>query len=514
MKKDLPIGINTFENIIKYNYVYVDKTKFIYEITRKLGKYFLSRPRRFGKSLLLDTIKCLFEGKKELFEGLYIYDKWDWNKKYPVIKIDFVGGNFIETENLKKRLYENLIEICEYHQLEIAADNDLSVWFRRIILSLHQKYQQKVVILVDEYDKPILDCITDTQTAIQNREILKGFYSVIKASDEVLQFAFLTGVSKFTKTSIFSGLNNLWDITLEKEFATICGYTHEDLLNDFSEYLEGIDLEEVKRWYNGYCWDIEEPKVYNPFDILKFLHNKKYRAYWFETGTPTFLIKLFQAKEYYVPDLEQTVADIQLLSTFDIDNLPIVSVLWQTGYLTIHQAITQYNITRYRLSYPNFEVEQSFNQVLLSLFVDSSISQEGSLVYDTIVALDAGDIDRFKSYLETLFSGVSYTYSEHIKSYEGFYGSMIYCFFKGLGLHCITEDITNRGKIDLTLLMRERIYLFEFKMAHHKQGALEQVKKKKYYEKYLNSGKELYLIGLIFDYESKNITAFEWEKVE
>ncbi|GIV43450.1 MAG: hypothetical protein KatS3mg035_0573 [Bacteroidia bacterium] len=216
----------------------------------------------------------------------------------------------------------------------------MSDWFREIILELHKKYQQKVVILIDEYDKPILDCITDHETAKANREILKGFYSVIKGADEYLRFVFLTGVSKFSKTSLFSGLNNLEDITLSKKYANICGYTHDDLLHYFQDYLQNVDLEEVKRWYNGYCWDIQTPKVYNPFDVLLFLENEcQFKNYWFETGNPSFLIKLLQERSYYLPDLENVRADETLLSTFDVNDIPIEALLWQTGYLTIKNQI-------------------------------------------------------------------------------------------------------------------------------------------------------------------------------
>ncbi|GIV42911.1 MAG: hypothetical protein KatS3mg035_0034 [Bacteroidia bacterium] len=368
MKKSLPIGINTFETIIKEKFIYVDKTQYVYELISKTSRYFLSRPRRFGKSLLVDTLKSVFEAKKELFQGLYIYDKWDWNTKFPVIKIDFVGNQFYDPTQLKIHL-ENLLRIqYEYHQVERITSNNIPTDFQNLILSIHKKYQQKVVILIDEYDKPILDCITDHETAKANREILKGFYSVIKGADEYLRFVFLTGVSKFSKTSLFSGLNNLEDITLSKKYANICGYTHEDLLHYFQDYLQNVDLEEVKRWYNGYCWDIQTPKVYNPFDVLLFLENEcQFKNYWFETGNPSFLIKLLQERSYYLPDLENVRATDTLLSTFDIEKISIVSLLWQTGYLTIKNQFSL-GIIRYELSYPNYEVEQSLNPRVDSIF--------------------------------------------------------------------------------------------------------------------------------------------------
>ncbi|GIV43192.1 MAG: ATPase AAA [Bacteroidia bacterium] len=464
--------------------------------------------------MLVDTLKSVFEAKKELFQGLYIYDKWDWNTKFPVIKIDFVGSQFIETKYLQNKLKKNLEEVCKYYELEVY-DDFLSDWFREIILELHKKYQQKVVILIDEYDKPILDCITDHETAKANREILKGFYSVIKGADEYLRFVFLTGVSKFSKTSLFSGLNNLEDITLSKKYANICGYTHDDLLHYFQDYLQNVDLEEVKRWYNGYCWDIQTPKVYNPFDVLLFLENEcQFKNYWFETGNPSFLIKLLQERSYYLPDLENVRADETLLSTFDVNDIPIEALLWQTGYLTIKNQIQTYGTILYELQYPNFEVEHSLNQTLIKYFTKDTRLQIINLSYESLLSLDKGELDKLEKILRSLFSGISYSYSQHIKDYEGFYGSVVYAFFKGLGLNCIIEDHTSIGRIDLTLKITNKIYIFEFKMVQHKEKPIEQIKKNKYYEKYLNEGKAIYLIGMVLDPENKNLTAFEWEKIK
>lgn len=512
MKKNLPIGISSFESLITGNYIYVDKTSLIYELVKGFNKFFLSRPRRFGKSLLIDTIHCLFEGKKKLFQGLYIYDKWDWSQKFPVIKIDFVGSQFTNSEKVKNRLFENLKEIINYHQIDIEFSNDLDILFHRIIHELAQKYQQKVVILIDEYDKPILDPILNTEVAKNNREILKGFYSVIKANDANLQFVFLTGVSKFSKTSIFSGLNHLNDITLNKQYANLCGYTHEELLYYFKDYLQNVDLEQVQKWYNGYCWDVEKPKVYNPFDILLFLENdKKFKNYWFESGNPSFLMQMLKEKNYYLPYLENLVVDEELLNTFDVENIPIESLLWQTGYLTIKNQIIEENYNYYyELSYPNYEVARTLNSTWWKIYFETNPNQ---LSLNVIKTLKNGNLEELNLQLQSLFSGISYSYSQHLKNYEGFYGSVVYAFFKGIGLECIAEDYTNIGRIDLTLKIKEKIYIFEFKMVQHNEKPLEQIKRKKYYEKYLNQGKEIYLVGMILDPENKNLMAFEWEKL-
>ncbi|MCS7075030.1 MAG: ATP-binding protein, partial [Bacteroidia bacterium] len=326
--------------------------------------------------------------------------------------------------------------------------------------------------------------------------------------DDVLQFAFLTGVSKFTKTSIFSGLNNLYDITLEKKFATICGYTDKELQTNFAEYLDGIDLQEVKKWYNGYCWDIDEPTLYNPYDVLKFLNSKKFKSHWFESGTPSFLIQLIQEKHYYLPDLESVIADDTLLSTFDIEDTPIISLLWQTGYLTIKNQFTdENNYLYYELQYPNFEVEKTLNSILFrSIWHNNPVQFSISFLN----ALRQQSITTIEQHLKSLFAGISYSFSQNIQNYEGFYGSVIYSFFKGLGLNAIIEDHTNIGRIDLSLLLKESIYLFEFKLKHHQENPLQQIKSKKYYEKYSLHSKPIYLIGIVFDPQQKNICQFEW----
>ncbi len=509
--KNLPIGISTFEIIRQYDYVYIDKTHFIYELTRLPGRYFLSRPRRFGKSLLIDTFKDLFEGKKELFQNLFIYPKWDWNKKYPVLKIDFSDDHSSSSDILKSRIQKNLQNLVQEHDLNLTLNNTLTNNFHDIIHATYKKYQQKVVILVDEYDKGILDCITDTPTATANRELLKGFYSVIKANDALVQFAFLTGVSKFSKTSIFSRLNNLNDITLNPSFANICSYTHHDLISHFSDYLHNVDLQELQRWYNGYCCDIHKPKVYNPFNILQFFsNNNQFKNYWFDTGTPSFLIKLILQNEYYLPNSEQLITDESLLSTFDTEKIPIISLLWQTGYLTIENSFSdETGIIQYQLNYPNFEVQYSLNKFFVNFLSEHPIN---NFVIFRKMLLQA-DFDSLQNLFKNLFANISFSLSQHIKNYEGFYASVIYAFLVGLSLHCKTEDHTSFGRIDLTLFTHNKIFLFEFKMKHHHQSPLQQIKSKKYYEKYLNLNKEIYLIGIIFDLDTQNILTFEWEKL-
>ncbi|MBX0311988.1 MAG: AAA family ATPase, partial [Sulfurihydrogenibium sp.] len=396
--KELPIGIQTFEKIINENCYYVDKTPFIKKLEQG-GYYFLSRPRRFGKSLFLDTIKEAFSGNKELFKGLYIYDKWDWNKKHPIIKISFAIGTNNNSEKLKSTISFNLKNVAYDYKINLEEE-ELNLKFYELIRKLYEKYNEKVVILVDEYDKPILDAIENIEYAKENREILKDFYSVLKDADPYIKLAFLTGVSRFSKVSIFSGLNQLNDITLDPNFATICGYTQTDLETVFADRIKDFDKEEVRKWYNGYSWLGE--KVYNPFDILLLFDKKIFRPYWFETGTPTFLIKLFKQNKYYLPELENLEVGEELLSNLDIDDLYVENLLFQTGYLTIKDVIEEPTERIFILSYPNFEVKKSFNSYFLLYFLqDKSIKSKTDIAIK--LALRDNQIEKLKDILHRFF---------------------------------------------------------------------------------------------------------------
>ncbi len=360
--KKLPIGIQTLSKIIENDYYYVDKTQFVKKLESG-GYYFLSRPRRFGKSLFLDTLKEAFSGNKELFKGLYLYNNWDWSKKYPIIHISFGSGVVDSKDKLTKIIHSFINKPALEEDIKLTEEV-ISLRFKELIEKLSKKYNEKVVVLVDEYDKPILDRIEEPDIAKENREILKDFYSVLKDADPYLHLVFITGVSRFSKVSIFSGLNQLNDITLDRDFATVCGYTQTELETVFEDRIKDFDKEEVKRWYNGYNWLGES--VYNPFDILLLFDKKEFRPYWFETGTPTFLIKLFQKSQYYLPDLENLEVGEEILSNLDIDNIYPENILFQAGYLTIKDTVQLEEETVYILSYPNYEVRKSFNRNFLT----------------------------------------------------------------------------------------------------------------------------------------------------
>ncbi|KIM03449.1 MAG: hypothetical protein KU29_11825, partial [Sulfurovum sp. FS06-10] len=387
--------------------------------------------------------------------------------------------------------------------------------FRELIELAYEKYNQKVVILVDEYDKPILDNVTDKKLSKEIRDRLKNIYSVIKDSDQYVKFAFLTGVSKFSRVSLFSGLNNLEDISLSPKYATICGYTHKDIKENFTERLEDIDLKELKKWYNGYNFLGEG--VYNPFDILLFFSRDKiYSNYWFETGNPSFLIEILKQKNYFLPNLENISISESDLGSFDVDDIKIETLLFQTGYLTIKEVKTIFNQRIYQLTYPNLEVRTALNENIFKyLLTDSSLPK-----MPILTAILNKDMEQFKKEIVQLFASLPYNsyVNNDIQNYEGYYANVIYAYLAGLGIEFKAEDVTNLGRIDLTIATPDmsQVYIIEFKVVDNSNQngkALEQIKDKKYHEKYQEKADELILIGIEFSKEDKNISKFEWEKI-
>ncbi len=510
--KKLPIGIQTFSEIIEEDYTYVDKTGMAVDLIDNGKYYFLSRPRRFGKSLLVSTLQALFEGKQELFTGLVAHDRWDWSIQYPVIKLSFAGvaRNVADMKqdihNILRRNQNRLGIPCE-------RTEDIGGCLQELIERTFQQFGQKVVILVDEYDKLILDNLDQVEMAKEAREILKDLYTTIKDSDEFIKFSFLTGVSKFAKVSIFSGLNNLRDITLDKRYATLCGYTQNDLQTIFSDHLQGADMEQVRQWYNGYSF-LGEP-VYNPFDILLFIDSDfTFNNYWFATGTPTFLIKLIQQQNYYIPRLADLRVNSSLIDSFDIDNIRIEPVLFQAGYLTIREVNElEFGGYEYGLCLPNKEVTISFNDLIIQYLTDESqFTKTKSALY---TALKNGNMAAFKHTLTSLFASIPYNnyVKNTISSYEGYFASVIYAYLASLGLDITGEDVTNKGRIDLTIKLGNNLYILEFKV-DGSGNALEQIKQKNYQQKYLDKGANIYLIGIDFSSAEKNITDFAWERME
>ncbi len=509
--KKLPIGISTFSEIIKQNYLYIDKTKEAYQLITSYKYAFLSRPRRFGKSLFIDTLQEIFEGNRKLFEGLYIYDKWDFDNKYPVIKINW-GGGLRTKEEVNHTIYELLKENQKKLDIECEFKKNPSSCFRELIHKAYEKYQKPVVILIDEYDKPIIDNLDQIEVAKINREILKSLYVIMKDNDRYIKFAFLTGVSKFSKASIFSGLNILEDISLNPEFGTVCGYTQMDIETSFLPYLKGVDLEELQKWYNGY--NFLNNKVYNPFDILLFIKNRfLFDNYWFNTGTPSFLIKLFKANSYNIAKFENLKVGKELIESFDIEDISLETVMFQSGYLTIKEQIIRRNRIQYLLTFPNLETKMSFNNYLLNYFVKRAIDKI-PVQNDLVDLLEVANLDTLEQTIKSLFASIAYNNftKNDIEEYEGFYASVIYAYFVGAGFDkVLAEDVTNDGRIDLSVFIDDYIYIFEFKV--DKKGALEQIKSKEYFNKYLSSRKEIYIVGVEFDSNSRNVVGYAWERV-
>ena len=512
--KRFPIGYSVFSEIISEDRYYVDKTKFIYDLAERGKFYFLSRPRRFGKTLFLDTLREAFLGNKALFRGLFLENHWDWDKKYPVIHISF-GGGVDSGGKLKIRLNELIEENADRNDIKLNSES-IEGKFRELFKRLSASRNEKVVLLIDEYDKPLLDNISKIELAKEIRDILRGFYSVIKDSDRYIKFVFITGVSKFSKVSIFSGLNNLQDITLDKRYATLCGYTHQELITTFEERLENVDLSKLKRWYNGYNFLGE--KVYNPYDVLLYLDTGELKAHWFETGTPTFLVKLLQERKYYIPQLELIEVSDNLISSFDIERIEVETLMFQAGYLTIKEKKIIGNRIKYILTYPNLEVKISLLDFLLNYLVDNVAEKEKNedKIYEALVS---GDLDRLQEIFYSFFAGIPYDWyrKNELSKYEGYYASIFYSYFTALGLDVRVEDASNYGRVDMAVLLDDKIYLLEFKVVEIDKSlgsALNQIKEKKYYEKYLSEEKQIYLIGVEFSKKDRNIVRYEWEKYE
>lgn len=509
----LPIGVQSFEKMRTEGYAYVDKTWFISDMVAKGSYYFLSRPRRFGKSLFIDTLDCAFSGRKELFSGLYIDSpeaEWDFTITYPVLRIDFAGGSLSHISDLISRLSSTLDEWEEHYEIE-KSSGDPGNRLLSLIPKITKKTGKQVVILVDEYDRPILDNIADISTMQEMRDCLKNFYGSIKPLDLHLKFVLLTGVSKFAKTGIFSGLNNLRDITLNEGYSAICGYTHDDLKTVFREYLDDLDLNAVKNWYNGYSWTGES--VYNPFDILLLLEERTFRPFWFETGTPSFLITLWQKRPRLPAEYDGLIAGDELLGSFDPENIRTETLLFQAGYLTI-KSWTADPVRGFRcvLGYPNTEVRVSLNLLFLEVLSSHDISGVRDRLYD---ALEQGDVEDLHSCFHSFFASIPHDWYRNnpVARYEGYYASVVYTYFASLGYEVIPEDTSNKGRIDLTVKTRTGIWIFEFKVlgvdTSGDESPLDQIKRRGYAEKYRSDSRRIYEIGIVFNPETRNIERWE-----
>ena len=518
-KRKLPIGIQTFREIREEGCYYVDKTAYACRLVDEGKHYFLSRPRRFGKSLLVDTLKELFEGNEPLFRGLAVHERWDWSVRHPVVRLDFSAGDFSDPDYLHEDVLAQLAAIERRAGLD-PGHARASIRFRQLLEALHERTGQRVAVLVDEYDRPILDALAKPELARANRDALRGLYSAIKASDAHVKFTLLTGVSKFSKVSLFSGLNNLIDVTLDPRYSAICGYTDTDLDTVFAPELPGLDRDEVRRWYNGYGWRGGE-KVYNPFDVLLLFRQREFKAHWFETGTPRFLIDTLLRRGVASPELDGMMGTDALLSAFDVDEMATEALLFQTGYLTIGGEEDAGGETLYRLEYPNHEVRQSLNRSLLrAMTPEGAHRTKDYLRLRQLLA--ANDFEGLEALFRSFFAGIPYQW--HVKNdvarYEGYYASVFYSWFAATGLDVRVEEsasrkrLDSRGRLDMAVLFDDRVYLFEFKTVGKapEGAALAQLAEKGYADKYRSLGRPIHLVGVEFSREERNVAAFAVER--
>ena len=512
-RRKLPIGMQTFRKIREGGCYYVDKTAWIGRLLDEGGHYFLSRPRRFGKSLFLDTCKELFEGAEPLFRGLAIHDRWDWSVKRPVLRLSFGGGHFKDPDHLPANVMGQLAAA----ERRAGVDTDRATASGRLaslLEALHRQAGRRAAVLVDEYDKPILDALDVPDVARANRDYLRGLYATIKDCDAHVRFTFVTGVSRFSKVSLFSGLNNLTDITLDPDCSALCGYTDGDLDTVFAPELPGLDRDEIRHWYNGYGWGGEE-KVYNPFDILLLFRNRQFDAHWFETGTPTFLIETLIRRGVTPLMLEGMTGSAGLLGAFDVDRIEPEALLFQTGYLTIRSVEPRRGGgMRYRLGYPNREVFQSLNESLLThLTRDPRREDHGDRLHDLLAA---GDVPGLKELFHAFFAGIPYEWytNNDVARFEGYYASVFYAYFASvLGPVITVEESGSGGRADMAVRAGGRVYLFEFKVVEQAGpgAALAQLQAKGYADKYRGLGEPIHLIGVEFSSASRNVVAFDHE---
>ena len=521
--KKLPISISNFETLITGNNVYVDKTRYIHKMATEGMFYFLSRPRRFGKSLLVSTLKALFEGRKKLFKGLWIENAdWDW-QPHPVLQIDFNGISSNTPEDLKQSLADRLSLLAKKARISLKSSL-LRNSFQELIVELFEKHRRKVVVLIDEYDQPLISHLGKGKEAFavakQNREVLKEFYGVLKDGhvNEALQFVFITGISKFARVSIFSELNNLDDISMQDPYSALLGYTEEELGQYFAPQIKQLSRhqkkseaetrQQIQTWYNGYRFADVDLKVYNPYSVLHLFNQSKFQNYWFETGTPAFLVDLIKEKKYPIPDIENLQLQGMSFSAYDLDHLELEPLLFQSGYVTIHG----FDGVRYRLGYPNQEVKTSFLGFLYKSLVNipsTTLKEQYSRLHEFLAQ------DEIEPFIETsnaILSAIPYPHVR--KQGESFYHTVFYLMLSASGVLVHTEALNIRGRVDMEVHFADKIYIVELKCNQSAKKAIAQIKAKKYFEKYLHGGKNILLLGINFSTRERRITDWRVEVVE
>jgi hypothetical protein len=510
--KKLPIDTHSFSYLRGIDYLYVDKTPYMYNLISKGKVFFLSRPRRFGKSLLLSTFEALFKGEKKLFEGLYIYDKVDWNASYPVIKFDWSGIKHTSEAEMETGVSIFLKQIADEYGIVLEQAYSINR-FDELLRRLHRKTGRQIVVLVDEYDMPILDSLQEPAEKIDSiRQFLQSFYRVLKAADEHLRFVFLTGVSKFSKVSIFSGLNNTNDITLDPSYAAICGYTQAELESYFAPHLETFAelengniqglLDKIRFWYNGFSWD-GATLVYNPYSTLLLMDKKKFQTYWFETGTPTFLVKHIKERNEVKLLMEPCQMQDTEFNSFDYLTLDTKLLMFQTGYLTIkHIGKDPFSDgIIYTLGIPNEEVRRSMMHYLTSSFAAYPLENTATMRSRMLGQLFSGDASAFETSMRELFAHIPYQL--HIPR-EAYYHSLFLLWLNLLGFDIQAEVSTDKGRIDAVWTWKDRVIIAEIKFSLNGRisslikAAFAQMRKNRYYERYGASAKRTALLAVAF----------------
>lgn len=512
MAKKYPIGIQDFEKLRKEGYYYIDKTSYVYDLVEKGNYYFLSRPRRFGKSLLISTIEAYFEGKKNLFDGLAISGlEKDW-KKYPVLHLDLNTQRY-ETENSLLSLLEENVVGWEEKYGRNAAEVGIERRFAGVIRRAHEMTGERTVILVDEYDKPLLQTIDDEHLQDAYRTLLKAFYGALKSEDAHIRFAMLTGVTKFGKVSVFSDLNNLQDISMDERYADICGISEAELSENFSEDIRnlaeanGQSLEEasiaLKERYDGYHFNPwTSYGLYNPFSLLNTFAKKRYGNYWFETGTPTYLVELLKRYRYNLYKMANEKVTSKILDSTDASSTNPIPVIYQSGYLTIKGYIPEPQI--YELGFPNKEVEQGFMDFLLPYYTPVQDTESGFAIWSFVEDVKTGNIDGFMKRLQVFLSGCPY---EMARDIELHYQNVLFIVFRLAGLYTQVEYHTSQGRIDLVLQTADYVYVMEFKLDGSAEEALRQIEEKQYALPFAGDSRKVYKIGVNFSSGTRNI---EW----
>ena len=533
-QRDLPLYFQDFEDLRRKNYLYVDKTQYLAQLVTRYKDFFLSRPHRFGKSLFLSTLRAYFEGKKELFKGLYIeraeeeiarrQNREPWEVS-PVLYFDLNAKDYESRDTLLRRLIAQLSEMEKRYEVEKGGE-DPEDRFIHLIKALYQNTGKQVVILVDEYDKPLLETVDDEVLNKEIRSLLKAFYEVLKQCDRYIRFAFLTGITKFSKTTLFSGVNNLIDITLEDDYAGICGFTEAEL-DLFAPEIELLAEKQkssvektrarLRKEYDGYCFAEEGEHVYNPYSLLKVLATSKFKYYWFESATPSYLVNYLKQTNLFIPDLDKDLTiGVNAIQDFRYnDNESIVPLLFQSGYLTIKGYLSQANL--FRLGYPNKEVRFGFLEELLPLYANFPLDKIEPSVWDLYQLLNKGDLAEAMKQIEGILAGIIYgnipNSEEGRPLREQYYQSVLYTVFILLGLHAQSEVVCATGRIDMVVTTRKHVYIFEFKVstAGTAQDAIDQILSQGYLKKFARTKRLVHLVGISFDEKRRNIG--EWKEV-